>query len=217
MDAPRPITPPGWYDDGHGQLRWWDGSQWTQHTAPLAQQAPQQQVAQPAQAVAQPAQAPRRTEDLVPVKRSKLAWILPIVFVVAALVGSLSAVALWSSGAIDAEPLERTYATYTRAELTKDCATLVAVTTANFRDDLTERPFTCAEWASQRPVIQRAGTPKWGFRMGPVGVLLVEERHFRFLGDEELSGATLTSFTLIREDGRWKIDDAGDDVDGDID
>lgn len=24
-------TPPGWYDDGHGALRWWDGEQWTEH------------------------------------------------------------------------------------------------------------------------------------------------------------------------------------------
>lgn len=24
-------TPAGWYDDGHGALRWWDGAQWTQH------------------------------------------------------------------------------------------------------------------------------------------------------------------------------------------
>ncbi|WP_127472951.1 DUF2510 domain-containing protein [Microbacterium sulfonylureivorans] len=27
------TTPPGWYDDGHGGLRWWDGSQWTEHVA----------------------------------------------------------------------------------------------------------------------------------------------------------------------------------------
>jgi len=26
-------TPPGWYDDGYGALRWWDGSQWTEHVA----------------------------------------------------------------------------------------------------------------------------------------------------------------------------------------
>jgi hypothetical protein len=26
------TTPPGWYDDGHGALRWWDGAQWTEHT-----------------------------------------------------------------------------------------------------------------------------------------------------------------------------------------
>jgi hypothetical protein len=25
------TTPPGWYDDGRGALRWWDGSQWTEH------------------------------------------------------------------------------------------------------------------------------------------------------------------------------------------
>ena len=32
-----PTTPPaGWYDDGRGTLRYWDGTQWTEHTAPLA-------------------------------------------------------------------------------------------------------------------------------------------------------------------------------------
>lgn len=25
------TTPPGWYDDGRGALRWWDGNQWTEH------------------------------------------------------------------------------------------------------------------------------------------------------------------------------------------
>lgn len=35
-----PTTPtPGWYDDGTGQQRYWDGAQWTEHTAPLAQPA----------------------------------------------------------------------------------------------------------------------------------------------------------------------------------
>jgi hypothetical protein len=28
--APVP-TPPGWYDDGQGQHRWWDGQRWTNH------------------------------------------------------------------------------------------------------------------------------------------------------------------------------------------
>jgi hypothetical protein len=27
------TTPPGWYDDGHGGMRWWDGANWTEHVA----------------------------------------------------------------------------------------------------------------------------------------------------------------------------------------
>ncbi len=26
----RPVAPPGWYADGRGQLRWWDGRAWTE-------------------------------------------------------------------------------------------------------------------------------------------------------------------------------------------
>ena len=50
-DPNQPSTPPGWYPDGQGGQRWWDGTQWTEHTqpgpgqggaaAPQAPQAPQ--------------------------------------------------------------------------------------------------------------------------------------------------------------------------------
>lgn len=29
------ATPPGWYDDGQGELRWWDGDAWTEHVHEL--------------------------------------------------------------------------------------------------------------------------------------------------------------------------------------
>ena len=36
-----PTNPPaGWYNDGQGAQRYWDGTQWTEHTAPLAPTAP---------------------------------------------------------------------------------------------------------------------------------------------------------------------------------
>ena len=46
---------PGWYDAGTpGRVRWWDGTQWTVHEAPVAAAAP---VAAPPQPVAVPAQS----------------------------------------------------------------------------------------------------------------------------------------------------------------
>ena len=30
----------GWYDDGHGTLRWWDGAAWSEHVATAAPEAP---------------------------------------------------------------------------------------------------------------------------------------------------------------------------------
>lgn len=34
------TTPSGWYDDGSGGQRYWDGSQWTEHFAPVAPPSP---------------------------------------------------------------------------------------------------------------------------------------------------------------------------------
>jgi hypothetical protein len=33
------TTPAGWYDDGSGRQRWWDGTQWTEHFAPIVESA----------------------------------------------------------------------------------------------------------------------------------------------------------------------------------
>jgi hypothetical protein len=44
-------TPPGWYPDGQGGQRWWDGNQWTEHTLPPEtsdRPAAPEQPAQPA-------------------------------------------------------------------------------------------------------------------------------------------------------------------------
>jgi hypothetical protein len=38
-----PQVPAGWYVDGQGTMRWWDGLQWTAHVQPLPPQATQQE------------------------------------------------------------------------------------------------------------------------------------------------------------------------------
>lgn len=35
-DVEEQVPGAGWYDDGTGQTRWWDGAAWTQHVAPAA-------------------------------------------------------------------------------------------------------------------------------------------------------------------------------------
>ncbi|WP_091225770.1 DUF2510 domain-containing protein [Microbacterium sp. 3J1] len=45
------TTPAGWYDDGSGRLRWWDGVQWTEHFAPSAESAGASADETPADAV----------------------------------------------------------------------------------------------------------------------------------------------------------------------
>ena len=56
---------PGWYDDGTGQTRWWDGAAWTQHVAPEAAAEPAAaSVAEPAAAA--PAAAAGPAEPLRP-------------------------------------------------------------------------------------------------------------------------------------------------------
>jgi hypothetical protein len=63
------TTPAGWYDDGSGELRYWDGTQWTDHRAarptapagaddPFAASPETAAVATPPSAMAQPGAAP---------------------------------------------------------------------------------------------------------------------------------------------------------------
>lgn len=63
------TTPPGWYDDGHGALRWWDGVQWTEHVAqpdPEASAAPTEAEIVAAQAGYQPAAPVGAVENVEP-------------------------------------------------------------------------------------------------------------------------------------------------------
>ena len=60
------LPPAGWYDDGSGSQRWWDGTQWSNHYAPDA----------PAKTVAEPARQGSRVLVIVGIVGTILAGII---------------------------------------------------------------------------------------------------------------------------------------------
>ncbi len=84
------TTPPGWYDDGHGANRWWDGTRWTEHVSgtDAAPPAPAAPVAPAAAAAPGP-------------KRSNLwiVWVVVGAVVLVLLIGAAIAIPLLALGA----------------------------------------------------------------------------------------------------------------------
>ena len=113
------TTPPGWYDDAHGSVRWWDGERWTEH------------VHAPDAAASAPAQKPA----------SKL-WILWVVigvvvlgFIVVAVTVIPLVIGLLAGGGADSDQDAAVAAVqgYDDAWQTADCDEFFAVTSADFR------------------------------------------------------------------------------------
>ncbi|WP_424447702.1 DUF2510 domain-containing protein [Microbacterium arborescens] len=139
-------TPPGWYDDGHGALRWWDGAQWTEHTHSPAE--PAQPVATEA-SVSAPGSPSAPASPPAPARRSKL-WIvfvalgvvlvglivLAAVFIPRFIVGILDPTAdrptAGTAQSADLRAAEDVVDAYDDAWDEKDCAAYQAILTPEF-------------------------------------------------------------------------------------
>lgn len=122
---------------------------------------------------------------------------------VAAVLGGLLG-GLAAATVADTDELKRSYADFAAAERSGDCVALQQVTSSGFRDDLMDeidQPFSCATWRAQ--TVRRDGEIRWGARFGSWGLLVVSEN--AVAGDDVSAGDV--TYTLVREDGRWRIID----------
>lgn len=124
-------TPPGWYDDRHGSMRWWDGAQWTDQIAPPAPEG---------------APAPEPVPDAAAAPRRSRLWILWValggfvllVIVAAAILVPMLLVAIGSASDPAADGDEAaavdTVELYDEAWREADCTAYQRATTLALRD-----------------------------------------------------------------------------------
>ena len=217
----------GWYDQGNGTQRYWDGSQWTEHTAPSAAPAapdlavppapapvappappapapepvaaPPAPVAVPAAPMPVSASIPPPPVAVAPKKRKIWPWILGIgIFL---LVGVIVLVAVIVGVVMNATAGPReAIDSFDQAWADANCQQMESVTTAAYRD---------ATGYSDCAVFEETATSLGGATSLSVtsteisnGVATVETVE-SYTGDSTKYDVV---YTLVQEDGAWLIE-----------
>lgn len=206
------TPPPGWYDDGHGAVRWWDGASWTPHVQAPPTQIPGAQFA----------------SEQTPKPKSRL-WILwvslgvVVVAIVAAavvLVPMIVSVLTAGPSVVPQDDDERAALTaidgHNDAWLYADCDLYEEVTTADFRSrhDLED----CATFEDQARAFSDL-TEDFTYVVTDIDrdddAIIIETRE-SYLVTRDDAGNPLetpesmsedTEYVVIDDGGTWRIDE----------
>ncbi len=185
----------GWYDDGSGQTRWWDGKAWTTHTAldtavgsePLTEVGPGEPVAR---------------------KRPVWPWFLGggiLAFLLLAGGGVFLALGLFGGMNGQSAPAD-TVKQFDKAWQTSDCGLVQSVTTAEYQkslgfDDCATFTTAAASLAdSTNDYKVSVGSVK--IQNNDAAVQTVETYYDVQKGE---NGSTSYTYDLVKSDGKWLI------------
>lgn len=180
-------TAPGWYDDGSGRLRYWDGANWTEHTA--------ERYAPPA-----PASGPRPAAG-------RWVWVSAGVAALVLVVGTVAFAVLYSARMAPIREAREAVATYNDAWLTIDCDLLADATTIEFRSDWGFDE--CADFeaeANDFDQVNREYSVDIVDSTLESGCIIVHTEESYYDEDSEYFYDEVT-YTLVRDVGAWRIDE----------
>lgn len=212
-------TPAGWYDDGRGQMRYWDGAAWTEHVAPpvapaapptpptaTAPPVPQPDAVGAAPAVPPTGAYPPAAVPAQPATRSRkglwigliiggAAFLVIVIVVVVVLIFSILRGA--TSGP------QQAITAYNQAWMEGDCTTLEDVTTSDWKQ---EWSYTCSD------VEANAATPplSWHVTVSSTHVSDDEADVDYTLSGVDADGVAFSAdYTaeLVYENGTWLVDE----------
>lgn len=213
-------TPPGWYDDGHRALRWWDGIRWTEHVAtpaaPAVAEADERQpTAAPSSidpnvyptghAATSPGASGTGAFVAATEPNKSRAWIIWVVagvvllgiVIAAAVLIPLFFLGLATAGKAPSGEEETravaTVETYDEAWREVDCEKFLASTTENFREMLTLR-----DCAAFEPAARDFADSVQKYELTVTGI----ER----VGDSEISVATSETYESFYDETGAPVD-----------
>lgn len=178
--------PAGWYDDGHGALRWFDGADWTEHVAS-----------------APPQPAPASGRRGMPV----WGWVLLGVGAIVVVLGTVGiGIGVFVAQSVPVTAAKSAIETYDTAWVNADCDALAEATTDALREDWGYDD--CETFVSDAKAFDETNrdyhttVTSSEYAHGEVAITTTES----YTDEDGTQRVDHVTYTVVKDDDVWRID-----------